>query len=90
MIQCGVGDVYLYVDSAKIKQVRYEIIVSKEKKKKGMCVTSNNPTWRYNPRSNQYCFEGEASVYRGAWLWAQGQSIDSVWLGPLDKVEREI
>jgi len=45
MIQCGVGDVYLYVDSAKIKQVRYEIIVSKEKKKKGMYVAGKYPTW---------------------------------------------
>ena len=35
MIQCGAGDVYLYVDGAEIKQVCYEIIVSKEKDKEG-------------------------------------------------------
>ena len=63
MIRCGAGDVYLYVDGAEIKQVCYEIIVSKEKKKKGMCVAGDNPARRCNPRSDRYCFEGEASVY---------------------------
>ena len=45
MIQCGVGNVYLYIDSAEIKQVCYKIIVSKEEKKKEMCVASKYPTW---------------------------------------------
>jgi len=50
---------YLYINSAEIKQVHYEIIVSKEKKKKGMCIAGKYPAWRCNPKEcSAFSFEG--------------------------------
>jgi len=50
---------YLYINGAEIKQVCYEIIVSKEKKKKGMCVAGKYPAWRCNPKERSaFSFEG--------------------------------
>ena len=82
MIRCGARRWYLYVDDAGIKQVRYEIVVSKEKKKKRMCVAGEYPARRCNPKErsvgNERCIEGrdcgrevKASTVFGLGLWTR-------------------
>ena len=68
------------------------IFVSKEEmEKKGMCVAGDNPARRCNPKDRLvFNFEGKRAVYQGARLRARGQGVDGIWLGPLNRAEREI